>query len=177
MALSGGCFCAWVKERLARSFTGGGLRAHEWCNKVLSGTRFSLGSVACAIRHHFGTRRRGAWRLKTHEVVVCSIARRFPGRRVPARIDGGYAPATGSSRAGALLDSPERHGLATAMDQHAITGAVQSAIKMAIIPLYTTDPNKPNAPRDQITDLHAQKIKAVCSLPAGVVNIVNDPDR
>ena len=59
----------------------------------------------------------------------------------------------------------------------AITGSVQSAIKMAIIPLYTTDPNKPNAPRDQIVDLHKQNIKAVCSLPAGVVNIVNDPDR
>jgi len=58
-----------------------------------------------------------------------------------------------------------------------ITSPVLNAIQMAIIPLYTTDPNKPDAPKNQITDLHAQKIKAVCSLPAGVVNIVNDPDR
>jgi hypothetical protein len=58
-----------------------------------------------------------------------------------------------------------------------ITGDVLAAIKMAIIPLYTTNPAQPDAPQEQITDLHAKKIKAVCSLPAGVVNIVNDPDR
>lgn len=59
----------------------------------------------------------------------------------------------------------------------AIVSPVIDAINLAIIPMYSTDPSNPNAPRDQITDLHNQNKKVICSMPAGVVNIVSDPDR
>jgi hypothetical protein len=56
-----------------------------------------------------------------------------------------------------------------------ISGDVLTAIDLAIVPLYATDQRY--QPKDQIIELHKKKIRVICSLPAGVVNIISDPDK